>query len=305
MSKTIQAVVLAMAWSWTVSGSTADTSGVLSTNLLPKAPPQPSLAVTNQSHGLLADWLSSLGVDSNRIEHTILSGELEKMQHLFSEWNVNTNQVMHLLNGKNLNAFYTWLEKDGVYRDKDRVFSVTNGWLRISGQHNGYLATKNSFADYRLVAEFKWGTMIWGANKNRLRNSGLCIHGTGLDKIWMKSIECQIAERQTGDTVLLDGAKLAVNGIIQSRPWHTFKRNLTEEQLNAARAKDGDALEKPVGEWNIIELICQGGMLKVLINGKPVLEGSSAWPSAGRILLQSNGAEIFFRRLDVYPLNAQ
>jgi len=38
------------------------------------------------------------------------------------------------------------------------------------------------------------------------------------------------------------------------------------------------------------------------VNGHKTLEGTSAIPQAGKIVLQSEGAEIFFRRLDLYWL---
>ena len=38
------------------------------------------------------------------------------------------------------------------------------------------------------------------------------------------------------------------------------------------------------------------------MNGKLVNEGSSAFPSSGKILLQSEGAEVFFRKIKLFPL---
>jgi hypothetical protein len=190
-----------------------------------------------------------------------------------------------------------------VFWDRDRVFSITNDMLRISGQRIGYLATKKVYSDFRLVAEYKWGELTWGKRKDRLRNSGLCIQGTGLDKVWMKSIEIQIAEGQTGDVVVLDGAKLTVDGVTKTRSFDTFKRPgdaaLLEDKVGF---RPRDDLERPHGEWNTIEIISLGSVLRVKINGKPVLDATGMFPNAGRILLQSNGAEIFFRRLDVHSL---
>lgn len=87
-----------------------------------------------------------------------------------------------LFNGKNLDGFYTWLV-DTKYDDPRRVFSVTNGVLRISGNGLGYLATKNEYSNYVLTAEFKWGAQNWhwGDRVGRARDSGIFLHSAGPD----------------------------------------------------------------------------------------------------------------------------
>jgi hypothetical protein len=275
------------------------------TNAINKTSSSPVVVVAPQDEKdqeSFFEWLLGLGADSNRVFLIRQNKEVKKLFEWFADHGPGPDKVEHLLNGRDLSGFYTWLEKDGVFWDRRGVFTLTNGILRISGQERGYLATKRIYSDYRLVAEFKWGAATWGARKDRTRNSGLCIHGVGLDKVWMKSIEVQIAEGQTGDVVVLDGAKLTADGVTKVRSYDTFKRpggSILEDKLGF-RAKDD--LEKPHGEWNTIEIISQGSILKVKINDKVVLNAIGAWPNAGRILLQSNGAEIFFRRLDVHSL---
>jgi hypothetical protein len=100
----------------------------------------------------------------------------------------------------------------------------------------------------------------------------------------------------------LDGARLTANGETKWKPWATFLRAENELRKDVLGFRASNELEKPHGEWNTIEILCEGGRLKVTINGKVVIDGTGAWPNRGRILLQSNGAEIFFRRLDLHPL---
>jgi hypothetical protein len=247
------------------------------------------------------DWLVGMGADSNRVYQLRQGDEVKKLFTWFDEHGPAARNE-HLLNGTDLSGFYTWLEKDGVYWDRDGVFTITNGMLRISGQHVGYLATKRIYSDYRLVGEFKWGELTWGKRKTRPRNSGICIHGVGLDKVWMKGIEVQVAEGQTGDVVVLDGAKLTANGVTKTRTFDTFVRPGSTVREDKLGFRAPDDLEAPHGEWNTVEVICQGSIIKVKINGKTVLDALGAWPNAGRILLQSNGAEIFYRKLDVHSL---
>ena len=61
-------------------------------------------------------------------------------------------------------------------------------------------------------------------------------------------------------------------------------------------------LEKPHGEWNLLELVVEGNRVRQFVNGKLANEGSEAYPSSGKILFQSEGAEVFFRNIKLYPL---
>ena len=61
-------------------------------------------------------------------------------------------------------------------------------------------------------------------------------------------------------------------------------------------------IEKPHGEWNLVELVNQGGRVRQFVNGKLMNEGSGAFPAKGKILFQSEGAEVFFRNIKLYPL---
>lgn len=251
------------------------------------------------------EWLLSLGVDKDKLNQLQQAAETQRYWKWFRDRPLVTGGPEKLLNGKDLAAFYPWLEREGTFADREGVFTLTNGLLRISGQRTGYLATRKTYANYRLVAEYKWGEATWGRRKERTRNSGLCLHGAGEDKVWMRAIEIQIAEGQTGDVVVLEGAKLTVDGQTKVRSYDTFKRPGAEAVVDKPGFRGKDDLEKPHGEWNTIEVIARGNTLRVKVNEVPVLAGESAYPSAGRIYLQSNGAEIFFRRLDIYPLSGE
>src|SRR5690349_16712692 len=71
-------------------------------------------------------------------------------------------QPIHLLSGNDLTPFYPFLTNSTTGSDPDHVFTMSNGVLRISGQHYGYLATRQTnFANYKLIAEFRWGEQTW------------------------------------------------------------------------------------------------------------------------------------------------
>src|SRR5262249_2229732 len=72
--------------------------------------------------------------------------------------------VSHLFNGKALTNFYTYLTAPdkgakpyGKNHDPDKVFTVQDGVIRVSGQVWGGLITEKEYANYHLIVEFKWG----------------------------------------------------------------------------------------------------------------------------------------------------
>jgi hypothetical protein len=49
--------------------------------------------------------------------------------------------------------------------------------------------------------------------------------------------------------------------------------------------------------------VSQNGHVKQYVNGKLANEGTDAFPASGKILFQSEGAEVFFREIKLYPLH--
>jgi len=213
------------------------------------------------------------------------------------------DKVIHLLQGNYRDGFYSFLTDFGVDKDPDQVFTLTNGVLRISGQHYGYLATRQTnYANYRLVAEFKWGEKTWPPRENNARDSGILVHCVGKDHVWPKSIEAQMIEGGTGDILVVSGAYLTVDGVRKGPNIARFDRPGRNPWKDERGFRGPHEIEKPHGEWNRMEVLCQGDTLAIQVNGHPTLAGTNASPTAGKILVQSEGAEVFFRRLDLYPV---
>ena len=117
--------------------------------------------------------------------------------------------VIHLFNGKDLTNFYTFFPKLGKDNDPEKVFTVQDGVIHVSGTVFGYLATEKEYENYHLVVEFKWGEKTGPRRKDQARDSGVLLHATGPDGAggWMKSIECQMIEGGTGDFIMVKGKK--------------------------------------------------------------------------------------------------
>jgi hypothetical protein len=211
-----------------------------------------------------------------------------------------TDNAIHLLQPDN---FYTFLRDFGREKDPDHVFNWENGTLHITGQHYGYIATKQTnFANYKLVAEFKWGEKTWAPRETNARDSGVLVHFVGKDQVWPKSIEAQMIEGGTGDILVVSGAYLTIDGVTKGPAIARFDRPGRNPWNDVKGFRGPHEIENPHGEWNKMEITCDHDLVSISVNGHRTLTGTNASPSMGKIVLQSEGAEVFFRKLDLYPI---
>src|SRR5215469_1447056 len=212
-----------------------------------------------------------------------------------------------LFEGKDLSNFDSFLKTKGLNNDPDHVFMLENGVIHISGSEFGYLITKREFDNYYLRAEFKWGEATHPPREGMARDSGILYHVQGEQKVWPTSIEYQICEGQTRDFYMTDGAALTgIDGKRVTGPLNGAARIIRIgegpwQNVTGYRDPNGE-IEKPHGEWNVAEIVVQGDTAKHYLNGKLVNEGSKAYPASGKILIQSEGAEVYFRDVKLYLL---
>lgn len=230
---------------------------------------------------------------------------------------------------RDANGRYT--EPIGSGRDPLKVFTVNpdvdgRAAIRISGEAFGELRTKASFKDYHLKLQFKWGEKKWPPRDapDTQRDSGLLYHvhaEPGAEgRTWARSVELQIQEHDVGDLYAV-GSVIAVRAKVRpnTRPalydydpageWTFF----SQSQGSSGRCIKQPDNEKPNGEWNTVELIAFGEDSIHIVNGKVVmrlhgpLRIDTAVPTpvtSGPIILQSEGAEIFYRDIQVRPITA-
>ncbi|MDR0815654.1 MAG: DUF1080 domain-containing protein [Bacteroidales bacterium] len=212
----------------------------------------------------------------------------------------------------------------GVNNDPLAVFTVQNvdgtPVIRSSGQIYGSLATLKEYGNYHLRLEVKWGEKKWAPREDKPRNAGVLYHGTGEFgkglNVWKISHECQVMERMFGDSYRMGAtycditAKQTENGgyiFDKSAPKVTFGHDLPAGPISAKNPEN----EKPNGEWNVIEVLCYEGTAVHIINGTVnnvitnshlKVAGKDVPLTKGVIQLQSEGAEIFYRKVEIRPI---
>src|SRR4051812_31092884 len=147
-------------------------------------------------------------------------------------------------NGRDLSGFSTYL-KEHKSEDPEGVFTVQDGLIRISGEEFGGLATRESFRDYHLTVEWKWGDETWAPRRGKARDSGILLHCVGpagaAGGQWMQSIECQVIEGGCGDFIPVAG---------QGRPRLTCKVRLGPDKQLYYDPIEGEDISRDSGRFN-------------------------------------------------------
>jgi hypothetical protein len=254
-----------------------------------------------------------------------------------------------LFNGKDLSGwetymnkpFHTWdvpglkcdtngnyLEVIGKNRDPLKVFTVENvdgqPAIHVSGQGFGTITTTETFTNFHLRLQVKWGEKRWGSRTNAVRDAGLLYYVHGelgyRSETWPRSIEFQIQEHDMGDlfaiaTQITVPARKEIQGT-NNRVFYFYDSKgeptlFVEKKPIGNRCRHSVDVEKPRGEWNTLDLICFNGDSIHAVNGQVVmrlqnaqrLDGAEPAPlTSGAISLQTEGAEVFYRNVEIQPI---
>lgn len=188
-----------------------------------------------------------------------------------------------LLNGRDL-AGWTAVLADDKATAAD-VWTVRDGVLHCKGEPRGYLRTeRDDFENYVLRVQWRFPPGTKGGN------SGVLVHTStpGAIGIWPKSLEAQLNHLNAGDIWVI-GETCEIENAAE-RVQGRRHLNLTDDS------------EKPIGEWNQFEIICDGDDLKIKVNGVLVNHVTKCSAAKGAICLQSEGAEVEFREMVLTPL---
>jgi hypothetical protein len=169
-------------------------------------------------------------------------------------------------------------EADWTFVSREKGAKLTQTWgvvaegedpvLVCTGTPYGYLRTTRQYDDFEMELE-------WRFPKDENGNSGILLHTSEEDKVWPDSIQVQLHQPVAGSIFPSADAR---------------SDNEIRDVRNVAR---------PITQWNVCRISSSGGTISVEINGKKIGEVTGCRPSRGWIALQSEGAEVHFRRIRI------
>ena len=224
------------------------------------------------------------------------------------------------------------IEAFGVDHDPIGVFKIVDidkePAIRISGVAWGMIYTEQTFKNYHLKLKVKWGEDMHSPREKGPRDSGLLYHGfgePGSAYYWMGSQELQIQQGDMGDYWPVGDVEIDIPSVPLDEKFYIYEKDaplrtyylaeLLEENLMDSLAKRRvfkafDA-EREHGKWNDVELICWGDSSIHIVNDKVVMRlynsrtmDQTKKLDSGRIILQSEGAEVYYRDLYIRPISS-
>lgn len=242
-----------------------------------------------------------------------------------------------LFNGKDLKGWETYLDRPyakagrekvpplGLNNDPGHVFSVVQvdgkSALRISGETFGGINTLDDFENYQLRLEFRWGAQQWPPKLNLPRDSGLLYHSVGAHgtpMLWMESFEFQIQESDCGDYWGVMNVATDVPARKNDQGKYVYQPDaplvtLQDKTPNGRTCLKNPDAEKPTGQWNVVDLYCVGDTCLHVMNGvvtmmltntRHLIDGQLEPLTKGKIQLQSEGAEVYYRNIRIRDIKA-
>jgi hypothetical protein len=238
-----------------------------------------------------------------------------------------------LLNGRDLNGWYTMLQKSGKdVAQQRKIVTVEEEMLHICGNEvtaepsePGYIATNQEFENVHIRVEYKWGVKRFPPRAETKRDNGILYGLVGADTVWPTCVECQIEETDVGDYFLVGG----IRGVQANHGAGLFGQGLGPGGWvgAGAGARQGEPLPEPTGGrkikdgnfenldgWNVVEVIWQGDRSAHMVNGRtvnaismlqqpdPQNPGKFIPLTRGKIAIEIEFAEIWFRRIEVKAL---
>ena len=193
-----------------------------------------------------------------------------------------------LFNGKDLTG---WVN---VNTDKD-TWRVQDGELVCSGKPIGVMRSDRQYENFVLHIEWEHleaggnsGVFVWSDAKpqeSRLPN-GVEVQMLELDWVNLNKVR-----GETPPIAYVHGELFGVGGV------HTVPDNPRGD-----RSKSVENRCKGRGEWNVYDVVCVDGVIKLSVNGKFVNGISRSTQKKGYLCLESEGAPIHFRNIRILEL---
>ncbi len=185
-------------------------------------------------------------------------------------------KTIELFNGRDLEGWGAVLQDKSL--DPKTEFTVRDGVIHLSGKF-GYIYPQEIYSNYKLEVEWRW--------PGEASNSGIFVHVSPDDR-WLPScFECQLKAGNAGSIY-------GFNGPLSAEMRAAGNNTIQRKEPNN---------ERPTGEWNKAEIVCDGDRISITINGELQVEATGVTPASGNIGLQSEGEAVEFRNVRLTPLS--
>lgn len=193
-------------------------------------------------------------------------------------FNVCAEKKQPLFNGKNLDGWSIHLSDSSI--TPEEFFYVKDGYIETIGVPVGYLRTDDEFENYTLHIEWRY--------PEKPTNSGIFVHTNGPDLIWPGHYQGQLKHQNAGDFIVHGvGMKATLADSVYT----------STETVKPLIPKLNPSNEKPAGEWNSYDIICNGNTITLKVNGVVQNVATDCSVSKGGIGLQAEGSKIQYRNL--------
>ncbi len=195
---------------------------------------------------------------------------------------------VNLFNGKDLE---NWVDVN----TSPKTWRVENGILICSGKPIGVMRSKKQYENFVLVIE--WKHMEAGGN------SGIFLWSDAIPKGRLpKGMEVQMLELQWPYINRKRNGEPNHLGYVSGELFGAGGMRAIPENPRGSRSMSYEMRCKGKGEWNRYVVVAVDGTVKLSINGKFVNGIREADLRKGYLCLESEGAEIHFRKIQIMEL---
>jgi hypothetical protein len=271
----------------------------------------PEIAVDSSEWRRYAVKLALNGSRPGILQFRILGGAVDLDDMEFAPLIDDGAGTEGLFNGRDLSGWCVALEGRRPGEDPNGVFRVSDGVMRVSGEETGGIVSEKSYRDYVLRVEYRWVGKSVGSRLGMAADTGVLYHSQGemfaWNGLWMRSFECNILRGRTGDFIIVSdkGAPVRYAATVEGRVVADEANISNWFRLGSwANTEDTPDVfpERRYGEWNRLEIVCDGSRVEHWLNDVLVFEAENLTPSQGRIQIQSEGHPVEFRRIDLKAL---
>ncbi len=211
---------------------------------------------------------------------------LSSMDQAFAQ---SENGFPSLFNGKDLTG---WVD---VNTSPD-TWAARDGLLVCSGKPIGVMRSEKQYENF--ILHIEWRHMQAGGN------SGVFVWSAGAvpeGRRLPKGMEVQMLELDWVNIHKRNGKPNHI-GYISGELFGAGGLEATPDNPRGRRSMSRELRCKGKGEWNVYDVVCVDGTVKLSINGKFVNSIRNSSVRKGYLCLESEGAEIHFRNIRILEL---